>query len=80
MSYRAANQTLKPEWIDHNGHLNMAYYVVLFDWGVDEVQEVFGLGVPYSDAIHPYTTFSAEFRARYQIGARGDYNVDCPFG
>ncbi|OWU84805.1 thioesterase [Oceanicola sp. 22II-s10i] len=65
MSYRAANQTLKPEWIDHNGHLNMAYYVVLFDWGVDEVQEVFGLGVPYSDADHPFTTFSAEFRIRY---------------
>ena len=24
---------VRPEWIDHNGHMNLAYYVVLFDAG-----------------------------------------------
>lgn len=64
LPYRAAEQVLKPEWIDFNGHLNMAYYVVLFDWGVDEVQDQIGLGVKYAET-SGFTTFSAEFRIRY---------------
>jgi acyl-CoA thioester hydrolase len=62
--YRAGNQVLKPEWIDFNGHLNMAYYVVLFDWGVDEAQASVGLGVNYTET-SGFTTFSAEFHIRY---------------
>ena len=27
---------VEPAWIDYNGHLNMAYYNVLFDRGADE--------------------------------------------
>ena len=27
---------VEPAWIDYNGHLNMAYYNVLFDRAVDE--------------------------------------------
>lgn len=23
--------TVKPEWIDHNGHMNVGYYVLAFD-------------------------------------------------
>ena len=38
---------VEPEWIDYNGHLNMAYYNVLFDRGVDDVFESFGLGPDY---------------------------------
>jgi acyl-CoA thioester hydrolase len=39
--------TVRPEWIDYNGHLNMAYYNVLFDKGVDEAFAVFGMGPDY---------------------------------
>ena len=31
-------------WIDYNGHLNMAYYNVLFDRAVDEAYELLGCG------------------------------------
>ena len=32
-------------WIDYNGHLNMAYYNVLFDRAVDEAYELIaGIG------------------------------------
>ena len=34
---------VEPGWIDYNGHLNMAYYNVLFDRAVDEVYELLGL-------------------------------------
>lgn len=39
--------TVKPDWIDYNGHLNMAYYNVLFDTAVDEVFHRLGLGPDY---------------------------------
>jgi len=27
---------VRPEWIDHNGHMNMGYYLVVFDFATDE--------------------------------------------
>src|SRR5271169_4974897 len=38
---------VEPGWIDYNGHLNMAYYNVLFDRAVDEVYELLGCGLAY---------------------------------
>ena len=31
MSVHIANQTIKKEWTDYNNHMNMAYYVLIFD-------------------------------------------------
>ena len=41
---------VEPQWIDYNGHLNMAYYNVLFDRAVDEAYELLGIGADYVDA------------------------------
>jgi acyl-CoA thioester hydrolase len=38
---------VEPQWIDYNGHLNMAYYNVLFDRGIDEAFLLLGLGPEY---------------------------------
>ena len=38
---------VEPQWIDYNGHLNMAYYNVLFDRGTDAAFEALGLGPDY---------------------------------
>jgi acyl-CoA thioester hydrolase len=43
----APNQAVEPAWIDYNGHLNMAYYHVLFDRAVDFVYDRLGIGVDY---------------------------------
>jgi acyl-CoA thioester hydrolase len=51
-------------WIDYNGHLNMAYYNVLFDRAVDEVYELLGLGLDYLKA-QAHSTFTAEVHVRY---------------
>ena len=32
-----------PEWIDVNGHMNVAYYVLAFDLGVDALWRRFGI-------------------------------------
>lgn len=43
------DQSIRPEWIDYNGHLNMSYYMVLFDQCVDAAFEEFGLGPDYAE-------------------------------
>src|ERR1700742_279383 len=55
---------VEPEWIDYNGHLNMAYYNVLFDRAVDEVYELLGLGLDYL-ITRRHSTFTAEVHVRY---------------
>jgi len=55
---------LEPQWIDYNGHLNVAYYNVLFDRAVDEVYELLGLGPTYLDQ-HKHSTMVAEAHVRY---------------
>jgi len=42
-------QRVEPQWVDYNGHMNMAYYHVLFDRAVDEAFEVVGLGPDYRE-------------------------------
>ncbi len=41
---------VEKQWIDYNGHLNMAYYNVLFDRCADEAFELFGMGPGYAQA------------------------------
>jgi acyl-CoA thioester hydrolase len=53
-----------PEWIDYNGHMNMAFYNVLFDRAADEFYEVIGLGERYAKT-RQHTTYTAEFHIRY---------------
>src|ERR1700741_4673125 len=55
---------VKPQWIDYNGHLNMAYYNVLFDRAVDEAYELIGIGVDYLKR-QKHSTFTAEAHVRY---------------
>ena len=33
--YRTKNQTVLSEWIDYNGHMNVAYYTLAFDKALD---------------------------------------------
>ena len=54
---------VEPAWIDYNGHLNMAYYNVLFDRAVDEVFELLGCGADYVSK--GFSTFTAEVHVRY---------------
>ena len=51
-------------WIDYNGHMNMAYYNVLFDRGADEAFEVMGLGADYARE-RRLTTYTAEIHVCY---------------
>jgi len=55
---------IEPQWIDYNGHLNVAYYNVLFDRAVDEAYELIGLGPAYLKQ-HGHSTMVVETHVRY---------------
>jgi acyl-CoA thioester hydrolase len=40
-------QKVLPEWIDYNGHMNVAYYVLAFDKALDKVCDNLGIGIDY---------------------------------
>ncbi len=58
-----------PEWIDANGHMNLAYYVVLFDKATDLMYDVLGVGQAYRDATGN-STFTAETHTLYEREVR----------
>ena len=44
MSIHIANQIIKKEWTDYNNHMNMAYYVLVFDQIWELILEKFKMG------------------------------------
>ena len=55
---------IEPAWIDYNGHLNMAYYNVMFDRAIDELWLQLGIGPGYMRE-RGGSTFTAECHVRY---------------
>ena len=42
--------SVKSERCDYNGHFNLAYYVVVFDYATDILYEKLGFGENYREA------------------------------
>ena len=55
---------LEPEWVDYNGHLNMAWYNVLFDRACDAFLASAGLGPQYV-AVRAMSYMTAEIHVCY---------------
>jgi len=62
--FRSSIMQIEPHWIDYNGHLNMAYYNVMFDRAIDELWLKLGIGPAYMKQRHG-STFTAECHVRY---------------
>jgi acyl-CoA thioester hydrolase len=62
--FLASVMQIEPQWIDYNGHLNMAYYNVMFDRAIDELWLRLGIGPGYMKERHG-STFTAECHVRY---------------
>ena len=63
--YELSGGEVKPEWIDYNGHMNLAYYIVLFDQATDAVFDELDLGLDYRRSRN-LGTFVAETHTRYE--------------
>jgi len=55
---------VRPEWIDHNGHMNVAYYVLGFDYATDAFFDYLGLGQSYLQRANS-STFAVEMNVSY---------------
>ena len=62
--FRASIMQIEPQWIDYNGHLNMAYYNVMMDRAIDQMWLHLGIGPAYMKERHG-STFTAECHVRY---------------
>jgi len=56
--------SIRPEWIDYNGHMNVAWYVLIFDHGVDGLWDELGLDAAYRERSGG-TTFAVECHLNY---------------
>jgi len=59
LGIEVARGRVLPEWIDINNHMNVAYYVLAFDQGVDNLWARFGLTDEYINT-HDCSTFAVE--------------------
>jgi acyl-CoA thioester hydrolase len=57
--------TVRPEWIDSNGHMNLAYYVVVFDLATDMLYKALNIGDAYREA-SGNSCFTAETHTLYE--------------
>lgn len=57
-------ESVQPEWIDYNGHMNLAYYMLAFDHATDAFFDFLGLGAAYLKA-HNASTFTLEGHITY---------------
>jgi acyl-CoA thioester hydrolase len=69
--FRSAPVTIEPEWLDGNGHLNMAYYLVVSERGLDQAWSAMGIGWEYARETG-LSTFAAEVHMRYLRELLGD--------
>ena len=45
MSIHLATQKILKEWTDYNNHMNVAYYVLIFDiYGAEKLMDIFNMG------------------------------------
>lgn len=56
---------VRPAWIDHNQHMNMGYYMVVFDFATDTFFDFVGLDRAHRERAN-ITTFSLEGHITYQ--------------
>jgi acyl-CoA thioester hydrolase len=54
-----------PQWIDLNGHMNLAYYTVLFDCATDLLFDAIGIGKEYKQTTN-HGTFVVETHNCYE--------------
>ncbi len=57
--------TVLPEWIDYNGHMNVAFYILAFDHATDAFFDFLGLDRDYRER-SGHSTFAVEGHVTYQ--------------
>ena len=62
--FQADRQVILSDWIDYNGHMNVAYYVLVFDLATDDFFDFMGMTAEYRAAGN-VSAFTAEMHVNY---------------
>ena len=72
--YTGRLQQVEAAWTDYNGHLNMAYYLVMFDRAADELFTALGCGADYIKrtncsifVLETHTSYANELQAGEEV-------------
>ncbi len=57
-------ERVRGEWCDYNNHLNLAYYILIFDHATDAFYDAMGMGRSYRES-SGCTTFALEAHTTY---------------
>jgi acyl-CoA thioester hydrolase len=57
-------ETVQPAWVDYNGHLSEAYYVLVFGHATDRIMDAVGLDAAYRERTGA-SLFTTEAHVRY---------------
>jgi acyl-CoA thioester hydrolase len=66
--------TVRPEWVDYNGHMSEAYYVLIFGHATDAFYDHVGLGSAHR-AAQDVSVYTLEAHIRYLAEARAGQDV-----
>lgn len=69
-------ETVREEWTDYNGHMNLAYYVLVFDHATDAFYSSVGLGEEYKKRTN-CSTFAVESHITYDAEVMAGDEVYC---
>jgi acyl-CoA thioester hydrolase len=58
-------ETVRPDWVDYNNHMNVAYYVLAFDHATDALFDLLGLDAVYRTRTG-FSTFALECHVVYK--------------
>jgi len=65
LPYEPYRDAVAAEWIDYNGHMNVAYYVLAFDRATDRLFDYLGIGEAYRRATQ-HSVFALEAHVTYE--------------
>lgn len=73
--FRLHREVVRPEWVDYNGHMNVAYYVLIFDHATDAVLDALDIGEAYRKGsgcsifvAEAHVTYEREVREGDEVG------------
>ena len=76
MSIKLTSQKIIKDWIDYNGHMNVAYYLLIFDkFGADNLNNIFNIG-EHSAKTTGMSTMMVESNITYNQELKLDDKVD----
>ena len=75
MSVPLTNKIIIKDWIDYNGHMNLSYYILVFDMGAEVILSKFKMGEQAAKTTKR-STMVVETNTKYINEVKQDDEVD----